>query len=103
MQFAVQLLFLLLQSADPPLKRLHLLPSSSFPLLVLSDGAAVCEAAVGGVGEADEGEMLTSETGVRHWWADVLQETLSVRLFAFLSVYLFVGRSQGHEEELGKT
>lgn len=85
LQFAIQLLFLLLQPADPPLERLHLLPSSSTLLRLQeakphpADGAAVGEAAAGGEGEADEGEMLTSETSVRHRGGDVLQGKHSVR------------------------
>lgn len=80
LQFAVQLLFLQLQAADPLLKRLHLLPAVD-PVLLPDpqrrppDGAAVREAAVGGEGEADEGEVLPREAGVRHRRCDVLKTT----------------------------
>lgn len=78
LQFAVQFLFLLLQSTNPLLKNLHLLPSCSTICFDLdtqprpADRAAVGEAAVGGVGEANEGEVLPCKTSVRHWRSNVL-------------------------------
>lgn len=82
LQLATQLLLLLLQLADPPLENLH----PQLPLLVPGtallgapvgqagsvDAAAVREAAVRGVGEAHEGQVLASEAGVRNWRGNVL-------------------------------
>ena len=79
LQLAVQLLLLLLQPADPALKGLHLLSSPAAPLHgppvgqhLAAHAATVGEAAVGGVGEAHERQVLTREAGVGHLRGDVL-------------------------------
>ena len=76
-QLAVELLLFLLQPADPLLKGLQLLSSSSLQLLRAclrpAEAASVSEAAVSGEGEAHKGQMLTSETSVRGGRADLLQ------------------------------
>lgn len=77
LQLPVQLLLFLLQPSDPPLKGFHLLSSSTLqlpqPRLHLADGAFVSKATIGCEGEANKGQMLTSETSVRHGRADFLQ------------------------------
>lgn len=80
LQLAVELLFLLLQTANPLLKGFHLqtpileiLPGASIRQRHLTHAAAVWETAICGVGEAHEGQVLPGETRVRYWGSDVLQ------------------------------